>query len=297
MVRDATAELHSATDIAWRFVTEEPIRLPDTAARRQSQFLDEAMNRLVEGPYDIVIVATDVALLSRTCRFVPGLASPVSRVAVVSTHKLMAGPRDEPVRSLDTPAVRWNAATLLLHLLGHVLGAQHGSTDGGVMDPFEFDPSRRGTPDFDADAESYLHRIGQRIPEEESSRGRLARVGFHGLSALRNPEEVVSALRGSRAFAFPLSLPKLATTAITPTLVIVFSAESWDVALHLSNATAALFAVVSILAAAIHLMFVQNLFFPWRKHQIITEHMALVNVSVFAILVAAMVGSSRSSRR
>jgi hypothetical protein len=79
--------------------------------------------------------------------------------------------------------------------------------------------------------------------------------------------------------------------------VIVFSAESWDVALHLSNATAALFAVVSILAAAIHLMFVQNLFFPWRKHQIITEHMALVNVSVFAILVAAMVGSSRSSRR
>ena len=72
--------------------------------------------------------------------------------------------------------------------------------------------------------------------------------------------------------------------------MIVFSAESWDVALHLSNATAALFAVVSILAAAIHLMFVQNLFFPWRKHQIITEHMALVNVSVFAILVAAMVG-------
>jgi hypothetical protein len=134
------------------------------------------MNRLVEGPYDIVIVATDVALLSRTRRFVPGLASPVSRVAVVSTHKLMAGPRDEPVQSLDTPAVRWNAATLLLHLLGHVLGAQHGSTDGGVMDPFEFDPSRRGTPDFDADAESYLHRIGQRIPEEESSRGRLARV-------------------------------------------------------------------------------------------------------------------------
>lgn len=294
MVQDATAELHSTTDVAWRFIAEEPTRLTDNAPRRPSQFLDESMDRLVEGPYDIVVVVTNVSLLSRTRRFVPGLASPVSRVVVVSTRRLVSGSRDEPVRSLDSPAVRWNGATLLLHLIGHVLGARHRPSAGGgpagesVMEPFDFDPSRRDTPTFDADVASYLQKIGGEISDESSSRGRVRRAGFHLVSALRNLGEVANALRHSRAFLFPLSLPKLATTAITPTLVIVFSAESWDVGFHMSNTTAALFAVVSILAAAVHLMFVQNLFFPRRRRQVITEHMALVNVIVFCILVAAM---------
>lgn len=37
-------------------------------------------------------------------------------------------------------------------------------------------------------------------------------------------------------------------------------------------------------------MFVQNLFFPRRQQQAITEHMALMNVIVFANLIAAMIG-------
>ena len=290
MVEDATAELHAATDIAWQFVAEESVHLPDNGARRPSQFLDEAMERITEGPYDIIVVATDVPLLSQTRRSVPGLASSVSRVAIVSTRTLLTGPRDAPVRSMDDPAVRWNAGALLLHLLGHVLGARHGEADGGVMEPFEFDRTRRETPRFDADTEAYLHRIAAELPETGSSRGRFGRLALHIRSAVRNPGQIVDALRNSQPFRFPLSLPKLATTAITPTLVIIFSAESWDVALHLSNATATLFAVVSIVAAAVHLMFVQNLSFPRRQQQAITEHMALMNVIVFATLVAAMVG-------
>jgi len=54
---------------------------------------------------------------------------------------LLRTPGEESVRSLDAPAVRWNAATLLVHLFGHVLGADHG--DGPVMEPFSFDHSRR----------------------------------------------------------------------------------------------------------------------------------------------------------
>jgi hypothetical protein len=248
------------------------------------------MDRIVEGPYDIIVVATDVPLLTRTRRSVPGLASSVSRVVVVSTRKLVRGTREEPIRSVDAPAVRWNAATLLLHLLGHVFGARHDRAGSGVMRPFAFDPARRQTPTFDADTGAYLRRIAQQIPESGTVHGRLGRLAFHISTALRHPGQILTALRNSRPFRFPLSLPKLATTAITPTVVIIFSAESWDVALHLSSATAALFAGASILAAAVHLLFVQNLVFPRRRDQPLTEHMALMNAIVFAILVAAMVG-------
>ncbi|QLD91288.1 hypothetical protein HWV07_18760 [Natronomonas salina] len=288
---DAVDELATATDVGWRFHLEDPARLPDHDRRRPSEFLDRATHRMVEGPYDLVVVVTDVPLVSSRERFVPGLASPLSRVAVVSTDRLRSAPRGRPRRGLDDEAVRWNAATLLVHLVGHVLGARHRDADDGVMSRFRFDPDRRSVPAFDADVERYLHRVADEIPATEATpRGPLGRLAFHAKSAVRNPGQVLQALGNSRAPLLPLSLPKLSTAAVAPTLVIVFSAESWDVGFHMSNATAALFACVSVLVAALYLLFVQNLSFPRKRHRVVTEHTALVNVTVFLVLVGAMVG-------
>ena len=82
---DVVDELATATDAGWQFHFEEPTTLADGSPHRPSEFLDDAALRMVEGPYDVVVVVTDVPLLSRRHRRVPGLASPVSRVAVVST--------------------------------------------------------------------------------------------------------------------------------------------------------------------------------------------------------------------
>jgi len=288
---DAVEKLASATDATWRFYREDAARLTDHDRRRPSEFLDRATHRMVQGPYDAVFVVTDVPLVSSRERFVPGLSSPLARVAVVSTRNLRSGPRDQPRRSLDDAAVRWNAATLFVHLVGHVLGARHRDADGGVMEPFRFDPDRRSVPPMDADVQARLHRIAGEIPAAEARpRGALARLGFHLRSAGRNAGRVTEALVNSRAPLLPLSLPKLSTAAVAPTLVIVFSAESWDVGFHMGNATAGLFAVASVLVAACYLLFAQNLTFPRKHHRIVTEHTALVNVTVLLVLVGAMVG-------
>jgi hypothetical protein len=178
--------------------------------------------------------------------------------------------------------------TLVVHLFGHVLGAKHD--DGGVMERFTFDQSRRSVPPFNADVQAHLHRIAKQVPEESSRRGRVRGLVFHATSLARNPGTVARALLDSRALLLPFSLPRLSTAAVTPTLILVFSAEAWDVGINLSNLTAVLFAFGSILAAAVHLQYVQRLSFPRERSQIITEHMALVNVTVFAILLVAMVG-------
>ncbi|MDS0259724.1 hypothetical protein NDI56_10000 [Haloarcula sp. S1CR25-12] len=288
---DAVDELASATDVGWRFFLESPRRLPDSERRRPSEFLDSATHEMVEGPYDMVLVVTDVALVSSRQRFVPGLASPLARVAVLSTRNLRRAPRGEPTRSFGDGAVRWNGATLLVHLLGHVLGARHRDADGGVMEPFEFVPDRQSVPPMDADVAAYLRRIAGEIPAEEGRpRGPVGRLAFHVRSAARNPGRVLRALVNSRAPLLPLSLPKLSTAALTPTLVIVFSAESWDVGFNIDNATVALFAVASVLVAAGYLFFAQNLSFPRKRHRLVTEHTALVNVTVLLVLVLAMGG-------
>ncbi|MFO7926474.1 MAG: hypothetical protein ACQET5_12870 [Halobacteriota archaeon] len=288
MARDGVEELAAATDAAWRVHCAEPDPLSDRASRRPSEFLDEAALHMVKRPYDLVVVVTDVPLTTREERSVEGLASPLARVVVVSTRRLLRTHDREAVRALDSAAVRWNAATLLVHLLGHVFRADH--TDGGVMAPFSFDPARRSVPPFDADITNHLRRIATRIPEEDVSRGRLRRLSFHALSLVRNPGIVTATLLQSRAPLLPFSLPRLSTAAVTPTLILVFSAEAWDVGLNLTNRTTALFAIGSIIAAAVHLLYVQRLSFPRERSQVITEHMALVNVTVFFILVMAMMG-------
>lgn len=289
MVADVESELTGSTELPWRFHPVEVDPLTDGRARRPSAFLDDASLRITEGPYDAFVVVTDAPLVSHRKRAVAGLASPISRIVVVSTRKLLIGPREAGPRSLDSPAVRWNAATLLLHLFGHVLGASH-SAEGGVMEPFRFDPGRRSVPDFESNETRTLERLADEMPETAVSHGRLRRLAFHAACLRRNPGEVVRAVTDSRAVLLPLSLPKLATTAVTPTLILVFSAETWDVGLHLSNLVASVFALVSVVAAAVHLVFVQNLWFPRGPEQTVTEHTALVNIAVFLILLLGMVG-------
>ncbi|MDZ5810906.1 hypothetical protein U4E84_06060 [Halorubrum sp. AD140] len=286
--RDGVDALAAATDATWRVHCAEPDPLTDAASRRPSEFLDEAALHMVKRPYDLVVVVTDVPLTTREERSVEGLASPLARVVVVSTRRLLRRPGRETARALDSAAVRWNAATLLVHLFGHVFRADH--SDGGVMAPFSFDPDRRSVPPFDADITQHLRKLAARLPEEDVSRGRLRRLGFHALSLARNPGIVTATLLQSRAPLLPFSLPRLSTAAVTPTLILVFSAEAWDVGLNLTNGTTALFAIGSIVAAAVHLLYVQRLFFPREHSQVITEHMALVNVTVFCILVVAMTG-------
>jgi len=289
MTGDIEDELEASTEIPWRFHPVEVDPLPDGRVRRPSAFIDDASLRITEAPYDLFVVVTDAPLVSHRSKAVPGLASPISRIVVVSTRNLLIGSRDAVPRTLDSPAVRWNAATLLLHLIGHVIGATHDAGDG-VMEPFRFDQGRRSVPEFDPGESHTLQRLAAQMPESTVSRGRLSRLAFHLSSLRRNPGEVARAVADSRAVLLPLSLPKLATAAVTPTLILVFSAETWDVGLHLSNLVASIFAVVSLVAAAVHLMFVQNLFFPRGQERTLTEHTALVNITVFFILLLGMLG-------
>ncbi|QLH79939.1 hypothetical protein HZS55_06695 [Halosimplex rubrum] len=290
LAADAADELAAATGVTWRFYDEEPEPLADGDPRRPSEFLDEAALRMVEGPYDLVVVVTDAPLLARDRSRVAGLASPLSRVAVVSTHRLRVSGRDRPSRPLDAPAVRYNGAAVLLHQVGHLLGAAH-DPDGGVMAPCEFDPERRSVPSFGDRAAGDLARTAARVPEEAvESRSVPGLVAFHVTSALRNPRKMLRALATSRAPLLPLFLPKLSTAAVAPTLILVFSAETWDVGLNLGNGTAALFAVVSVLAAAVYLVFSLNLNVPRERRGVVTEHVALLNVAILGILIAGTVG-------
>ena len=281
--------LEDASGIAWSFDHEEPIRLPDDRPRPASDFLQEASLRMVEGPYDAILVVTDTAIVSRKENVVPGLASEPARVMTISARRLRVSNRGEPLRALDSPAVRRNAAALVLHLMGHLFGLRHENTVGVVMAPFTFDPERSTLPEF---TEDHRRRVQTRAPRfhdrHEVDGGVLSELSFHLTSAIRNSSQVLLPVVRSRAPLLPLRLPRLATAALAPALLLVFTAEIWDAGFHMTNLEIWTFAILSVIGSAVYLLKAQRLFLPEKEKRYTTEHLAVVNVAMtLTILVAA----------
>jgi hypothetical protein len=251
----------------------------------------------VEQQYDAMVVFTSVPIVSRSERIVPGLASEPARIAVLSARRLQGSQRGKPPHALDSETVRWNAAALLLHLIGHVLGLEHakdrsvngvGSGDV-VMAPFSADSERRSLPAFSEDSNRRLPALAARFPERvDLDEGTWSELVFHVTSALRHPREALVPVLRSWAPFLPLHLPRLATAALAPALILVFTAEIWDAGFHMTSVEVWRFAVASIVLAALYLLMAQKLFLPHKERRYHTEHLAVVNVGIFfAVLTAA----------
>ncbi len=281
--------MEEASGIAWSFDPEQPIRLTDDRPRPASDFLQEASLRMVDGPYDAILVVTDTAIVSRTEKVVPGLASAPARVMTISTRRLRASARGEPLRPLDSPAVQRNAAALVLHLLGHLFDLRHANTAGAVMAPFTFDPDRGTLPGFTENDRRRLRKMAPRFPDRHDvDEGTLSELSFHLTSALRNPSQVLLPVMRSRAPLLPLRLPRLATAAVAPALILVFTSEIWDAGFHMTDREVWTFAILSVIASAVYLLMAQRLFLPRKEKRYNTEHLAVVNVAMtLTILVAA----------
>ncbi|HUG44958.1 MAG TPA: hypothetical protein VMK31_00390, partial [Sphingomicrobium sp.] len=288
LAEDVSAELESASGRRWEFHFEDPLQLGSDERRHAGDFLGEASLRLVEGSYDLIAVVTDVALISRRERLVFGLASPLTRTLVLSTHRLREAERGRQLE-LESPSVRWNSAALLLHLVGQALGARPRPAGGGAMAPFELQPGRTGVPEFEDNGE--IRRLASTFHEREHVvRGPLDDLRLHIRSALRHPKLVAHALLRNRAPLLPLRMPGLAAAAVAPVFVLVFSAEFWDAGLGMSHPTAWAYAAISILAASFYLCFAQRLFLPRKESLRLPEHLAVANVVIFLSMLLAILG-------
>ena len=287
---DAGVALEAATGVKWSFHGVTADTLQDDAPRRPGEFLEEASLRMIEGPYDLVLVVTDAGVSSRSNRVVAGLASRVARVAILSTRKLLATPRDRARRTLDDDAVRWNAATLIVHMAGHLMGLPHRGGRDDVMAPFAFDERRDSVPPFRlGEAQLRARALGLREREHRGD-GIVSHLGFHVTSAMRHPALIARTLLRNRAPLLPLRLPSLATAAVAPSFVLLFTAEIWDAGLNLRTPAAVGFAIATVLAATWYLILFQALFFPHRERRVVTEHLAVVNVTLFLTILLAVVG-------
>lgn len=292
LAADVIPKLEEGTEIKWHFHIAEPARLESDKAVKPSAFLDDSSLLMAEGPYDAILVVTDVMLVSKENKLSAGLASPTSRIIVLSTGKITSTGRDRQKYKLADDIVRWNGAKLLLQLFGFIMGLKSRKpTKTSVMNPVTFSEDISGVPSFRENEKKILRKNVNHLPERELKGGNaLETFVFHILMALRHPKDLFYPLLRNRAILLPLALPGLATAAVAPSFILVFTAEIWDVGLHMTNSTATIFAIISIITASFYLVKVQSLFLPRKEKRIITEHLAVANSVIYLTIFIACIG-------
>lgn len=289
--KDVAPVLSEATDIDWHFHLVDPQKLESDKAVRPSAFLDDASMAMADGPYDAVVVLTDVMVVSRKKTTEAGLASATTRVIVISLKKLTSTERGMENLLLSNDKVRWNGARLLLHLFGKVMGLRESRKPASPMFSYSFSEKQQEVPHFTKDEKEILQRRADRLPERELKGGNLlSTFVFHLLMSFRHIRDVFRPLATNRTLLLPLSLPSLATAAVATGFILVFTAEIWDVGMNMSNTTATVFALLSILASSFYLVEVQSLFLPRKEKKIITEHLAVANTVIYLSIILTCIG-------
>ncbi|HET8838643.1 MAG TPA: hypothetical protein VFM82_06565 [Flavobacteriaceae bacterium] len=275
----------------WFFDFTDSEQLESDNAREPSDFLDSASLRMAEGPYDLLIVVTDVPLKSRKNILQAGLYSKVARIIVISTRKLTTTGKKQSPLHLDQEIVKQNGEALLLHLIGHVFGLKHNHKEhDSVMSIIDF-PSIDFPTGFSQTEKRELQKNVPKGNEKILRKGNiLQNFGFHLLMILQNPINFFEPIFRNKAFFLPLRLPGLATAAVAPGLLLVFTAEIWDVGFGMTNSTAIYFAVISIICASLYLVNVQTLFLPRKEKKVLTEHLAVANGVIFFSVFLACFG-------
>lgn len=293
LTQDVKEELEKSTGLKWNFDVAEDFRLESDSSRSPSEFLDRASTSMAEGPYDLVTVITDVGLMSRRNNLVAALSSTVTRVIVISTRRLISTGKNQASLDLTDGTVRKNTAALYLRQAGHILGLKAAPSPAGsrIMGAKSFQRDLRNIPSFSERERKKLKQKAKKAPDRELQNGNnLETFIFHLLMTFRHPGKFFQPLLKNKALFLPLSLPGLATAAVAPSIILVFSSEIWDVGLGLTNGTAAFFAVISIMLASFYLVRVQSLFLPRKEKRIITEHLAVANSVIYFSIFLACIG-------
>ena len=289
---------------------EEPVAL-----------LDEGIHERESRHLDFCIVLTTADLKSYYKSYALAAPSRAVSVAVLSLARLMPDESDEPHPAPDdtgevgdvgeaaraskkplglqskkatrayTQTLSRRVSTLALHLLGDLNGLAHSDDPasylyepGGVS---ELDAMERFTDDDAAAMEEELTDVADVRLEERPMASRRTRVSFYMNAAWINRDDIFSAVAQAKPWEFPLRLSRLTTAAFSGLLVLLITAEVWDLGLTRPLSLVAGMSALSIVGTSAYILKRQRLLLR-RSVSRMTEQNVVTNTSITVTVLLGM---------
>ena len=231
------------------FAFSGPHLTPAAGAYAPLDFLEIGMAEKLERKLPFLLVITEVDLASSSMAYTLALPSQLTNVGIVSTKRLdpgfWGGERD-PERAAD------RLAALLLNTFGHLLNLGTRDDATNYMAPIgEVD-------DLDAMGgftDAQRARLKAMLPREShdtyaGGRGALSRWTFTLKTLVADAGSIARAIARANPFRLVTRMPTMLAAGLSVIIVLLFGAETWDVAASVTVTQIVLFSVVSLAAAA-----------------------------------------------
>ncbi|MAT16440.1 MAG: hypothetical protein CMJ46_14350 [Planctomyces sp.] len=274
----------------WRLtlVTNEEF-IPELQGRT-IRLLDYAgMERDVR-PWDFSVVVTDVPLVGHY-RPTPWAAfSTTLGAVVISTARLRAGTSPSGGSSeenLNLTSKRMEA--LAMHCIGHLTGLKHEDRPENGMSYYqsveELDQSQGLTSEQLDSMRSSLREIADQRLEEQTQYQQMSSLRFYLRSAWINRRELLRAVIKAEPWLLPVRLSRVAFAAVSALLVLLMTAEAWELGMSLSGQTAFFLSVFCLFVTTSYIIVQQRLLVSRGAHEPREQRVvALISVPVIVLM-------------
>lgn len=208
-------------------------------------FLEIGLAEKVGRDLPFLLIVTEVDLSSSTLAYTLALQSPLTNIAIISTRRIdpgFWGGASDPERTAT------RLATLMLHCFGHLVALRHDPDPSNAMYRLE------GVEDLDRMgqlSEAQRRRMARVLPREaRESSTRTGKAGFVCRTLLRDAGAILRAVLRANPLRLLSRMPTMLAAALSVIVVLLFGAETWDIAYAVSVPQVVSFSVVCLAAAA-----------------------------------------------
>ncbi|PHQ33336.1 hypothetical protein [Rhodopirellula bahusiensis] len=277
-------------DFRWEITSS---RRPEAVASNRtapSALLQQALEERDEQHWDFAFAITAAELESHYSHHCFAALSRPLDSAVFSLSLIdprAIGRAAESEERIATIAKR--LSRLMLHAVAHLLGLARDSSPNNLL----FHPTSAEQLDaMEELTESQVERHNAALKEiadqrlEEQTGNPTTSLGFMLRSAVINAREIWQAIGAARPWEFPRRLSGLTLAAVSTLVVLLLTAESWDLALSQNNFSTSVLVLLSWVGTTTYVVFRQQLIIPNRTRQ--SEQMVVTNLSAIGIVFAGM---------
>lgn len=242
--------------------------------------------------WDFTVVITNADLISYYKTDAIAAVSRSLEGVVISTRRI--APRAKSPTPTDSERIERLAQrihTLATHALGHYSGLGHSNESDNLMFDFKTIDDLDRAHDFDSgqleQLQADLSEVADLRLEETASSQRSSSLTFYLRAAWINRYDIGEALWEARPWEFPYRFSRLTTAALSAMMVLIVTAEAWDLGMTQGTLFVLLFSLGVILLTTLYSVTRQKLFVR-REHRRLSEQNVVTNVTTFAVVFVGM---------
>lgn len=283
---------HTFPDFTWSLPLQQREDLVQGHREEIVVLLDYGMTEREARHWDFAIVVTGTDLISHYKPYALGAPSRSVNVGILSTLRLdpqVAHHAASAEERISVMAHRISA--LVLHLLGHLNGLSHHEDPCDSMYDLQTVDNLDHMTDFTTAHKQRLtrtfHEVADLRLEEEAPIAQAHPVWFYLRGIKIGWRDILSAILRARPWEFPFRLSRLTAAGLSALLVLLVTAEVWEVGIRQPIGRVASLSLLALLLTSIYILKRQRLL-TRRQMGPLSEQMVVAHIAVAVVVLVGL---------